>query len=541
VTRYRNALIGELARQFAYTPRARKTEQLGRLRQFVPHLHTDQSYPYDFVVFQITRFRPDDAPHTVFDGASLMADLMALLHELSDSLDLVAEQAGEPVLPLEEVCRAYDVSLKTLRRWRAQGLVCLRYLFASGRKRTGVCQSDLEAFVESHPDIIGRTRAYSYLDAPTRRAVLARAFELSLGHELTATEAVGRLAREFSSSHEAIRDVVADYEKSHPKTPIFSPAPEPLADAERRQLLALYRNGRPAGELARTFLVGASTVNHVIRELVTEEILGREWACVPSPDFEAPDAEQTILGDLASDDLDERRIEGPLDVEQEERLFRRYNLLKFLLGKAREEMKPSELTPGQVQRLVRLHDRAVAARNCLVVANLRLVVHHASRHLATGRRLDDLVSDGTVSLMQAIEKFDVARGVRFSTYASWAIRKNFAKSIPREAHHHQAEVTGTEEIIAARGDDRAAVPGERDVKGVLRSTVASLLIELSPRERDVVVARFGLGRKPETLEQIGRRFQVTRERIRQIEAAALRKLATLVDPALIQELAAVEE
>ncbi|HUT32731.1 MAG TPA: sigma-70 family RNA polymerase sigma factor [Planctomycetota bacterium] len=541
MARYRNALIGELARQFAYTPRKRKVEQLGRLRQFAPHIQPNQAYPYDFVVFQITRFRPDDAPHAVFDGASLKADLMTLLHEVSDSLNLSAAEAGSPVLRLEEVRRTYDVSLKTLRRWRVQGLVTLRFVFADGRKLSGVCQSDLEAFVESHPEIIGRTRAYSYLDGPTRRAILARAFELSLTYELTATEAAGRLAREFGCAHDAVRRVLRDYEQAHPDTAIFAPCPHPLSDEERRQLLALYRNGYQPRELARSFHLGATTLDYAMREVVVEEILGRDWQYVASPEFERPDAEQGLLDDLAAGAPDERDIEGPLGGEQEERLFRQYNLAKCLLAHAREELRPSELTDGQLRRLVHVHDLALAARNCLVVANLRLVIHLASRHLGSGRRLDDLVSDGTVSLMQAIEKFDAARGVRFSTYASWAIRKNFAKSLPREAQRHQAEMTGTGEIIESHGDERAVAPPERDFKEVIRSTVAALLLELSPREREVIVARFGVGRHAETLEQIGRRFQVTRERVRQIEASALRKLATLVDPALVRDLVASRE
>jgi RNA polymerase sigma factor (sigma-70 family) len=541
MARYRNVLIRELARQFTYTPRHRKLEQLARLRQFAPNLQPDQSYPYDFVCYQITRFRPDDAPHVVFDGVSLKADLMTLLHELSDSLDLPVAWAGENVLTLSEVCRTYDVSLKTLRRWRAQGMVALRFIFTDGRKRSGVCQSDLERFVESHPEIIGRTHAYSYLDSPTRRAILARAFELSLAHELSEAEAVGRLAREFGCSHEAVRAFLREHERSHPEVPIFAQAPETLSDEERRQVLSLYRNGYQPRELARSFLLGRTAMDRVVRDLVAEEVLGREWRYTHSPEFDTPDAEQAILGDLSPQGIDERRIEGLLDAEQEDRLFRQYNFLKHLLAKAREELAPSELVPAQLERLVRLHDMAVAIRNCLVVANLRLVVHLASRHLATGRRLDDLVSDGTVSLMQAIERFDYTRGVRFSTYASWAIRKNFAKSIPREAQRHQTEVTGTHELIEDHKDDRVAATATRDLKEVLRSTVASLLLELSPREREVIIARFGLGQTTETLDQIGRRFQVTRERVRQIEAGALRKLAALVDPAILQDLGAPEE
>jgi len=539
LARYRNAPVAELARQFAFTPRARKLEQLARLRQFAPKLDPRQAYPYDFICYQITRFRPVDAPHAVFDGASLKTDLMTLLHALSDSLDLPIQWAGEPVVGLDEVCRAYDVSLKTLRRWRARGLVALRFIFPDRRKRTGICQSDLEAFVESHPDIIGRTSAYSYIDASTHRAILGRAFELSLHDELTATEAVGRLAREFSCSHAAVRSLLQDYEAKHPEAPIFAPAGDPLSHEERRQILALYRHGCPTGELARSFLLGRSTVQRVMRELVVEEILGREWRYVACPRFDEPNAEAALLAGLSLEGLEARGVEGPLDAEQEEQTFRQYNFLKCLLARASEDLSPSRLVPAQVERLVRLHDMAIAVRNCLLVANLRLVVHLATRHLASGRRLDDLVSDGTVSLMQAIEGFDYTRGVRFSTYASWAIRKNFAKSIPREAHVHHTEVTGTQELIDSTAGEAPAAP-QRDYKEVLRSTVASLLLELSPRERDVVVARFGIGRQAETLEQVGRRFQVSRERIRQIEARALRKLAGLIDPALVADLAAPE-
>jgi len=537
VASYRNALIGELARQYAYTPRARKLEQLPRIQELLASLQPDKTYPYDFVCYQITRFRPGDSPHAVFDGASLRADLVTLAHELSESLDLSVEWAGGPVLTLDEVRRTYDVSLKTVRRWRAQGLVALRFVFPNGRKLTGIRQADMEGFVESRPEIIGRTGAYSYIDAGTQRALLARAFELSLGADLSPTEAVGRLAREFGCSHAAARALLRRYDESHPEAPIFAPAAQPLTDEERRRLLSLYRNGHQPGELARSFLLGRSAVDRLVRELTAKELLSHEWDYVGCPAFEKPDAEQAILGRAPLEGREERGVAGPLDAEEEEQLFLRYNFLKLQLANAREELRPSDLVPAELERIVRLHDGAVAARNRLVVANLRLVVHLSSRHLGRGRSLDELVSDGTLTLMQAIERFDCARGVRFSTYASWAILKNFAKTIPRERHAQRAAMTGTQELIETTADAAAATPGQRELKDVLRSLVASLLLELSPREREVLVARFGLRGAAETLEQVGRRFQVTRERVRQIEAAALRKLATLVDPQLIEDIA----
>ena len=539
MAKYRNKRLAELALQLSYTPKKRKLEQIPRIRELALSVERGKQYPYEFVCYQITRFRPDDAPHEVFDGTSLLADLITLIHELSDSLDLTAEGAGQPVLTLEEVRRTYDVSLKTIRRWRHQGLVAMRFIFPDGRKRTGVQQSDLEAFVEAHSETIRRTASYQHIDAEARRAIVARAFELSLSDGLALGAVAGRIAREFTCPHDAVRELLEQYDRDHPDTPVFARAPQPLTDEDRRQILSLYRSGHQPGELAHKFLVARSTVARLVQDLTAEEILGRQWDYVFSPAFDEPGAEAAFLADLSAEELAERGMAGPLPADQEQFLFRQYNFLKYQLAKARDELRPSELTAEQLERVVRLHDAAVAVRNCLVVANLRLVVHLASRHVAPGRPLDGLVSDGTVSLMQAIERFDFNRGFRLSTYASWAILKNFAKTIPREVQARRAAMTGAQEIIDATAHKPGASPARRELREVLHSLVASMLLELSEREREVVIARFGLeGGAAETLEQIGRRLRVTRERVRQIEARALRKLAVLADPALVEDLAA---
>jgi RNA polymerase primary sigma factor len=537
VANYTYKPIERLARHCQYVPRQRRLEQLNRIQRLAADLAAEKTYPYDYVLYQITRFRPDDAEHAVFAGDKLRADLIGLILDISDSLDLPAEWAGEPVLTLKEVCRTYDVSLKTVRRWRARGLVALRLIFSNGKKLTSVRQSDLEAFVEAHPKACHRAEAYVHVGKEARHRLIARAFELSLNDELTFAEAVGRLAREFVCSHDAVRDLLERYDREHPQAPIFSAAPQPLSEDDRRQLLALYRSGRPAGELAREFLLGRSTVRRVVRELVIEQVLDRPWRHIHCPEFDEPDAEERLLGEMPREQIDEGSMANLLSAEEEQRLFRQYNYVKFKLARARDELTPSELTPEELQRLAATHDRAVALRNRLVVANLRLVIHHAGRHLGQGRSLDELVSDGTVSLMRAIEKFDYNRGVRFSTYASWAIIKNFAKSIPRDAQARDAVTEDSQDIVEQAADARAAEGGQRETREVLRSLVTSMLLELSPRERDVVIARFGLGgRETETLEQIGKRHDITRERVRQIEAQALRKLASTADPETIKDL-----
>src|SRR5207247_32252 len=115
---------------------------------------------------------------------------------------------------------------------------------------------------------------------------------------------------------------------------------------------------------------------------------------------------------------------------------------------------------------------------------MRLVVSIAKRHAAQADNFFELLSDGNISLMRAVEKFDYSRGNKFSTYASWAIIKNFARSIPQEIHHRERYVTGRDEIfnqaLDSRTDEHELVTrAEQATRRVNR-----LLENLSPRDRE---------------------------------------------------------
>jgi RNA polymerase primary sigma factor len=156
---------------------------------------------------------------------------------------------------------------------------------------------------------------------------------------------------------------------------------------------------------------------------------------------------------------------------------------------------------------------------------MRLVASIAKRHAGQNDNFFELQSDGNLSLLRAVEKFDFSRGNKFSTYASWAIMKNFARSIPDEKIHRDRYVTGYEEVFDAAADVRS---DEHEIEASVerkRTLLRHLMEELDDRERAIISDRYGLvSGEPMTLEQVGKRHEITKERVRQLDARIRQKM-----------------
>ncbi|HEY2910650.1 MAG TPA: sigma-70 family RNA polymerase sigma factor, partial [Gemmataceae bacterium] len=214
-----------------------------------------------------------------------------------------------------------------------------------------------------------------------------------------------------------------------------------------------------------------------------------------------------------------------LTKDQEQHMFRKMNFLKHQMHKLQESIDPTRAKVSELRRLEELRQDIKDVRDVLINCNQRLVYAQAKQRLALGESIDDLVSDGNLSLMRAVEKFDYGRGFKFSTYATWAIMKNYARSIPDEKTHKQRYVTGHEDVFEAKADIRTDEQEVLATADAARTRVNHLLDHLDSRTRDVIRMRIGLdGTQEMTLEQIGQHFGITKERVRQINVRGMKQL-----------------
>src|SRR5205814_3146276 len=181
--------------------------------------------------------------------------------------------------------------------------------------------------------------------------------------------------------------------------------------------------------------------------------------------------------------------------------FRKMHYLQFKAARLREQLvraggdgdiDPSRVKTQTLDEIERLQEEANVVKEVLINANMRLVVNIAKRHSGQADNFFELLSDGNMSLIRAVEKFDCHRGFKFSTYASWAIMKNFARTIPDEKHRRERFVTGHEEVFEATADWRSDEHEQLAATERNSHCVNRLLEYLEPREREIIRMRAGL-------------------------------------------------
>ncbi|MDP1797573.1 MAG: sigma-70 family RNA polymerase sigma factor [Planctomycetaceae bacterium] len=220
-----------------------------------------------------------------------------------------------------------------------------------------------------------------------------------------------------------------------------------------------------------------------------------------------------------------------LNRDEEFQLFRQMHFYKFLARESQDRLRSQNPQVADLGRLEQQLAAVAKVRNQIVQANLRLVVSIAKTMVDAGNTLDELISEGNVPLLRAVEIFDYTRGLRFSTYATWAVRHALFRLTPRNRLRRKRFMTGIE---AGALDNRVApmeAPmSDRQIAGT-RAAIQSLLGDLDNRERVIVERRFGLGLtdRPYKFREIAGELRISTERVRQLLARALDRLRIVAD------------
>lgn len=320
--------------------------------------------------------------------------------------------------------------------------------------------------------------------------------------------------------------------------------------------LAELAAARSAAESGRLPLDASAPEQRSAR---TKALLKQEIGFISNPQFSDPDAAKQIFAQplelgppqaamavaavrKAGADLPvhlSRLCEAKLlTPDQESALFKRMNFLRYQAAVQRALLDPAKPSTSRLELVELLLALADWHRDRIVEANTRLVFSIVKKFVNANQLFDDLLSDGIVALIRAVEKFDFDRGFRFSTYATQVVRRNAYRQIVQKQQERSKVAGGLQELNLDVSDEvRGSAISEKRWHE-LRSRLSLMLGDLDRREKFIIRARFSLGshRRVHTLQALADRLGVSKERVRQLERRAMEKLRAMAGEVKLVEL-----
>lgn len=432
---YRCEAIRQLAdQQVRFAPLSVRLEQIARTEELILTL-TGPGIPYQQLTEQITRYRSGLFPDLMISRSDALHDLRLFLEDLSKNALQPVNGHGEAVLTLIEVSRQFNVALKTVNRWRDQGLPSRFFRFADG-VRLGITDIALQRFAANSALTVARGSAFSQLSEDEQESIVRRARRLAQAGA-GQTEIIRRVARFSGRAAETVRTLLKRYDSQHPDAAVL-PARRQLTDTERKAIYLAVQRGDSPTEIGRRFGRSRSSIHQIARGFRAQLLQSHPVRFVPGPDFSRDETSKEIL----SESLEEivarfglssvpSKPDEPLSPEAERTLFRRLNFLLFLADQTRQQwgrrQSPNSRSIRDVERQLA---ESFQIRNLIVQKNQPLVHSVARRHRIPDNAYQDAISEANLTLLKTIETFDYSRGNRFATYATWALMRTFARLPP---------------------------------------------------------------------------------------------------------------
>ena len=532
---YRNPLFLELRDRLIDASPEERLSHAARAEQLLAELGQKTDHPYGFYYARITNLRPPQGDETLIRAEDARHDVRKLVEDVWDSASVPIESVDERVLTIDDLTRMFNVSAKTISRWRDRGLVARRYM-VKGRKQIGFPQSVVDRFVHRNRDRVSRGARFRQLTEMEKHEIIELARRLIQQGE-SPSRTLTQVAVKTSRSVETVRYTIKRYDQAHADRAILAGLE---SDGDAR-IYSDYLRGTTVAAIAKRNKRSEEDVLGVIREFRVLRVMELPLGCVHNDEFGGNNADEVLTSQLPEAERKPRQVRPPaglpaylnslyqtdlLTKPQEQHLFRRYNYRKFRVDQLRRQLDPTKSCEPLLDKIERLYEDAIADKNHLIQANLRLVVSVAKQYVTPHVSLFDLISDGNVSLIKAVEKFDYSLGNKFSTYATWAIKKNYARTFSTHLRQQDRFRTCQGELLGVQAGYRADPLLCESLQTEYKSVVSGILGRLDEREQTVIEQRFGLATIPEprTLKEIGDNLGVSKERIRQIEARAMKKL-----------------
>jgi RNA polymerase sigma factor (sigma-70 family) len=493
------------------------------------------------VVTYYTTSQRSDKRQGSLPGRQLSRDLTQLTEDISSGEIVDATALSEPVWTTDQLAERMSVCKRTISRWRHLGLVGRKVRSSDGRVRVAFTEQSFQQFARQNSAAVRRGREFTRLTAAEKRAIVQRAKDLVQERHLGVHAVTRQVAEETGRSVETVRYTLRRHDQQHPTRCVLTPSGQPALIRQYAAVRHRLSAGQSLEQIAGSLECDVDRVREIIRHGEIRSLIGRKPKYVYNELFDDPNADAVIL-----DVPEPARVTGAKNLrfsenrawsagalrpaplltrEQEADLFRRYNYLKFKASRALEALKPGAILEAKAKEIRSLMNRTHEIRDRLIRCNLRLVVSIVKRFSNEPSAFSDLLSDGNMALMRAVETFDYARGNKLSTYATAAIVRTLIRTLAAGLHHAGRWVTASDERLQSLPDG-GMPPESAAVAADLRRLLREGLSQLDDRERVVITRRFGLGNngRSETLASIGRDYGVSKECIRQVQERALEHL-----------------